>query len=413
MLRSTFARNSAANALFFAVAALVFLAFTVLYTRIFGVEQYGTFSFLLNTVTALISLGAYEGFLITCSLTQTRTAFDAFNRRFLAFNSALVSVAAATFALVVGRLDPVLVLPVAAAIFLDYHAQSSIAVLITHDDNWKIRACRTAYQILLVAGFLTLRLAGMALDHAFGIAALAASLTNYWLLVLSARRCLPYTAPGCPPLADATPRLFAIAILSNLATVLALLLDKAAIRMFDVGTGYSVGLYFLFFDLAMRAEALYLLVSVPVTNHLFKRAQSGDLAGRDIAFMVAGSVVTGAVFAVVGHLLVPLIYGVSLSEAMALPWLFGLYVAARGIRFIIKAVCNATGLHVTLMVSNYLVFAAGATMIASALYLGGGALSVAALAGIVAIAQLLRAPVLAKVLISRRGIGERMKLGVA
>ena len=156
-----------------------------------------------------------------------------------------------------------------------------------------------------------------------------------------------------------------------------------------------------------------MLISVPVTNHLFNRARAGDLAARDIGLMVAGSIATGGVFAVAGHLLVPLIYGVSLSGVQALPWLFGLYVAARGIRYIHKAVCNATGLHVTLMVSNYLVFAAGAALLVLALYTGGGTLSVAALAGILTAAHLLRAPVLAKVLMSRSGIGERMKLGVA
>ena len=254
MTHSAFVRNSITNAAFFALAAAVFIAFSVYYTRQFGVAQYGYFSFLLNTVTALISLGAYEGFLITCSLTETRAKFDAFNRRYMIFNAALVSIAAVVFAIVTGRLDPGLVLPVMTAIYLDYRSQSSIAVLITNDDNWKIRACRTAYQIILVTAFLALRHAGLALDHAFAFAVFGASITNYSLLYRYARRNLPETAKGDPKRADAEPRLLAVAVLSNLATVLALLLDKLTIRLFDVGTDYSVGLYFLFFDLATRAR---------------------------------------------------------------------------------------------------------------------------------------------------------------
>ena len=411
--RATFVRNSASNAAFFALAAVVFISFSVLYTRLFGVEQYGAFSFFLNTVTALISLGAYEGFLITRSLTQTRPKFDAFNRRFLIFNAALVMLAAGAFAFVTGRLDPLLILPVVAAIFLDYRAQSSIAVLITHDDNWRIRAYRTAYQILLVAVFLALQLAGVALDMSFAAAVFSASLTHYCLLLTSARRVLPETTDGGPERVDAGARLLAVAVLSNLATVLALLLDKLAIGWFDVGGAHDVGLYFLFFDLATRAEALYLLVSVPVTNYLFNKAQAGDLPGRDIATMIAGSLAIGLAFAVAGHLLVPLIYGVSIAGMELLPWVFGLYVAARGVRYIVKAVCNATGLHVTLMLSNCLVLVVGASLLAAALIIGDGALSVIALAAILTTAHLLRAPVLARMLFSRNGLGESLKLGVA
>ncbi len=411
--RASFLRNSASNAGFFALAALVFIGFTILYTRQFGIEQYGAFSFLLNTVTALISLGAYEGFLITHSLTQTRSKFDAFNRRYLLFNCGLVGIAAIAFAIVTGRFDLLLVIPVASAIFLDYRSQSSIAVLITNDDNWKIRACRTAYQILLVAGFLVLRYAGIALDHAFAFAVLTASLTHYALLYRSARGTLPETAEDGADLDDARPRILAIAIASNLATVLVLLLDKLTIRLFDAGGDYNVGLYFLFFDLATRAEALYLLISVPVTNHLFTRARAGDIAARDIALMIAGSAVVGLAFALCGHLLVPLIYDVSLSGLAMLPWLFGLYVAARGVRYIVKALCNATGLHMTLALSNWLVLGGGAFLLAAALVAGGGSISIIALAGILTAAHLLRLPVLVGMLTLRSGIRENMKLGVA
>ncbi len=417
MMKSQHARfvsNTASNAAFFVMAALVFFGFTVIYTRQFGVEQYGAFSFLLNTVTALIALGAYEGFLITHSLTQTRSKFDAFNRRYMIFNAGLVVIAAVAFAIVAGRFEPMIVIPVASAIYLDYRSQSAIAVLITSNNNWKIRACRTAYQILLVTGFLALRYAGAALDHAFAFAILVASVTNYALLTRSARRELPQTkTQNAITFADAEPNILGIAVASNLATVLVLLLDKITIRLFDAGGDYSVGLYFLFFDLATRAEALYLLISVPITNHLFARAQAGDFVTREIALMIAGSVAIGGAFAIGGYFLVPVIYDVSLSGQAALPWVFGLYVAARGIRYIVKAVCNATGLHVTLMLSNYLVFAAGGILLSVALWSGGGAVSVSVLAGILTAAHLLRAPVLAKVMLSRRGIGEAMKLGVA
>ena len=409
---STFLRNTVWNAGYFGLAVLAFLGFTVIYTRQFGVEQYGTFSFLLNTVTALISLGAYEGFLITHSLTQSRWKFDEFNRRYFVFNAGLMIIAALIFAIISGRFDPFIVIFVAGAIYLDYRSQSSIAVLITHDDNWKIRACRTLYQILLVSCFLVLRYAGFAPDLAFALSVITAATANYTLLYRNARAVLPDVCPSGSKLSDVEPRVLTIAITSNLATVLALLLDKVTIRLFDTGGDYEIGLYFLFFDLATRAEALYLLISVPVTNHLYLRAQSGELARRDIAIMIAGSVAIGILFAIASYLFVPLIYDVSLEGLDVLPWLFGLYVVARGIRYIVKAVCNATGLHLTLMLSNYLVFIGGALLLLLALWSGGGAISVAMIAGLLATAHLLRAPILAKVMTSRSGIGEPMKLGV-
>lgn len=406
-------RNTLSNGVFFAVAAFAFLGFTVAYTRLFGVEQYGAFSFLLNTVTALISLGAYEGFLITHSLTQTRAKFDAFNKRYLAFNAGLVAMAAVVFTTISGRLDPLVVVLVAGAIYLDYRSQSSIAVLTTHEDNWKIRACRTLYQVLLVAVFFALRFYGAELDQAFAISVLAASAANYALLYRNARAVLPVAVSSGGMFSDVKPRVLTIAITSNLATVLVLLLDKITIRLFDVGGDYNVGLYFLFFDLATRAEALYLLISVPVTNHLFMRAQSGELATRDIAIMFSGTIAIGIAFGVASYLFVPLIYDVSLAGQDMLAWLFGLYVSARGIRYIVKAVCNATGLHVTLMLSNYLTFAGGAALLLAALWVGGGDISVSAITGLLAAAHLLRAPLLLKVMMSRSGFGESMKLGAA
>ena len=65
------------------------------------------------------------------------------------------------------------------------------------------------------------------------------------------------------------------------------------------------------------------------------------------------------------------------------------------------------------MLSNYMVFAAGGILLSVALWSGGGAVSVSVLAGILTAAHLLRAPVLARVMLSRRGLGEVMKLGVA
>lgn len=409
--RSAFARSAASNAAFFAIAAGVFIAFTVLYTRSFGVEQYGRFSLLLNTVTALISLGAYEGFLITHSVVQSRAAFDRFNMRFFSFNAGLVVVAAIAFSAITGILSWMVLAAVCGAVYLDYRSQSSMAVLITRDDNWKIRAFRTVYQVLLLVLFSGLSYSGVALEHAFAAAIFAASITNYCLLRHAAvsglsRDTSPETAQS-----EAGYRVLLIAIGSNVATAAFLLLDKAVISWFGAGTPYEVGLYFLFFDLAIRTEALFMLLSVPVTNFLLHREASATPAGREVTLMLTGCFVVGAVAGVLGLYLVPPIYGLSLDGLEALPWAFGLYVSARGIRYLIKAVCNAAGFHWTLLVSNVVVLLTGAAGIGLVFLADRVDLTVAALAAILALAQLFRLPFLIAVLARRTRYRERAAFG--
>lgn len=409
--RSTFARSAASNAAFIAIAAVVFIAFTVLYTRHFGVEQYGQFSLLLNTATALISLGAYEGFLITHSVVQTRAAFDRFNARFAYFNAGLVVVAAVVFSATTGIVSWMVLAAVCSAAYLDYRSQSSMAVLITRDDNWKIRAFRTVYQVVLLVLFSALSYSGVALEYAFAIAVFAASMTNYGLLRQAAVSGLSQdTAPGTTR-SEAGFRVLLIAIGSNVATVAFLLLDKVVISWFGVGTPYEVGLYFLFFDLAIRAEALFMLLSVPVTHFLLHREASATPATREITLMLAGCAVVGVIAGILGLFLVPPIYGISLEGLEALPWVFGLYVSARGIRYLIKAVCNAAGFHWTLLVSNVVVLVAGSTGIGLVMLADRVELTVAALAAILALAQLFRLPFLIAVLARRTGLGEHAALG--
>ena len=409
--RSTFARSAASNAAFFAIAAAVFMAFTVLYTRAFGVELYGRFSLLLNTVTALISLGAYEGFLITHSVVRSRSAFDRFNARFGYFNAALVGIAAVAFSAVTGIMSWLVLAAVCGAVYLDYRSQSSMAVLITRDDNWKIRAFRTAYQVLLLVLFSVLSYSGFALEQAFAAAVFAASITNYGLLRHAAVSGLSRDMPSGTTRNEAGIRVLLIAIGSNAATAVFLLLDKAVISWFGVGTPYEVGLYFLFFDLAIRAEALFMLLSVPVTNFLLHREVSATPATREITLMLAGCVLVGFIAGALGLLLVPPIYGVSLDGLEALPWVFGLYVSARGLRYLVKAVCNAAGLHWTLLASNVVVLLAGSTGVALVMLADSVDLTVAALAAILALAQLFRLPFLFAVLARRAGPREHAALG--
>lgn len=412
-MRVSIARSAASNAAFFAVGAAVFIAFSIFYTRHYGVERYGEFSFLLNTATALIALGAYEGFLITHSVTQTRAAFDRFNARYVFFNAGLVVLAAFAFAAATGIVTWHILAAVVIAILLDYLSQSSIAVLITRDDNWKIRAFRTAYQVTLVAVFVALQAAGVALALSFAVAVLTAAVLNFALLRQAAVAGFADAVAGDAGRPDAGARVLLIAVATNLATVGFLLLDKLVISWFDVGHAYEVGLYFLFFDLAVRAEAIYLLLAVPVTNHLFTKAQGGVLASREITWMVLACICFGAVAGALGHLVVPPIYDVSLWGFEALPWMFGLYVAARGIRYVVKAVCNATGLHWTLLASNCLVLGVGGAVLATLLLVDGRMLTVVSLAAIIAAVQLFRLPFLIRIVVSGAGVGERLAPGRA
>ena len=61
------------------------------------------------------------------------------------------------------------------------------------------------------------------------------------------------------------------------------------------------------------------------------------MPGGDVWAMIGASAGIGAVFAIAGALIVPLLYDVTLTGHMALPFIFGLYVAARGVRYIVKA----------------------------------------------------------------------------
>ena len=130
----------------------------------------------------------------------------------------------------------------------------------------------------------------------------------------------------------------------------------------------------------------------------------------EIGKMAVGCGVIGLLFAAGSLVVVPPLYDISLAGFEQLAWIFGVYVAARGIRFLIKAVCNAAGLHTVLMLSNYLVLAVGVLLIGGAILLNGSAVSITMIAVMITVAHVCRFPVLLKIL--RGGFDSRQPAGI-
>ena len=59
----------------YAVSAIVFIVFSIVFVRSYGAETYGDFSILLNTVSALTLFGNYHGALVPFSAAVERAAF--------------------------------------------------------------------------------------------------------------------------------------------------------------------------------------------------------------------------------------------------------------------------------------------------------------------------------------------------
>lgn len=401
--RQKFIKNSLLGGVAFGFAAAVFIGFSVYYTRAFGVAEYGKFSLLLNTVAALIALGAYDGFLINHSSARDPSAYDRFNRNYFAMNALLAIAAGVVFSAITGRVSPVVVLAVTVAVLFDYRSQSAIAVLVVNDDNWKIRAIRALYQVLLIAVFLVLRFFDVAADIAFAAGLLLAAVVHYVALRYHAALDMAREAGRRDELSDVVPKVLSIAIASNLASVAMMLFDKALIRLFELGTPQELGIYFLYFDLATRVEAFYLLMAVPITNYLFNAVRDGQLPVRHVYLMIVGCFLVGGMFALVGLVIVPPLYGLAGGGFATLAGLFGLYVAARGVRYLTKSVCNACGAHGELLNANLLAFGVAVVLAAVCWSIHGPVMSVIALTGILVAANMMRLASLVFVIVRQSG----------
>jgi hypothetical protein len=370
------------SASWYALSAVVFFAFTVLFIRRFGPAPYGEFSILLNSLSALTLLGNYHSYLVSYSITTDRHAFmQYFVRAALPFAAIMTPAVALTFALVTGLRVGLAVLT--AGIFaLLLLAGMPTAVVIATPENWRFNCYRAVYQISLVVAFSLFFEACRDAQLSFLLAALIAAAVFVASLWRRASRELRPAGSGPEP----PPRILLMSVIGNISLAMTMLADKFALTYLSVGSDRQLaGVYMLYNDVLSRGSAIFLIMFCPVTYALLDRRGRGQPVQPLLVRLALGTVALGGVCLVVGYVAMPLIYGNIANKAPLLPLFISTIATGQGLGSIVGAYFGTTGRGRLLMQVNGAIFAAAVTGIAVFQWRCGRGFSVTQLAFVLAV----------------------------
>ncbi|HET8729460.1 MAG TPA: hypothetical protein VFO41_18305 [Alphaproteobacteria bacterium] len=372
------------NALSYALSAGVFLLFTVVFSRQFGTEAYAEFSILLNSLSAILLISNYQGYLVSYSVAESRDAIRRYARYAVPY-TLLAALAAATIFWFVTELTPVLWPFMALAFGLLFGITLPSTVLLASAENWRLVAYRAVYQVLIVVLFYGLYLATGRLEMAFVAAGVGAA-SVFLLLVL--RRAFADLGSGPSDHPDAPGSIILVAAGANGAVMLTQLIDKFAVNHLGVGPGQAcVGVYFIYYDVVFRVGTIYLMFVYPLTYTFLRHLREGIPLGRTFATMIGGIAAITSATVAAGYLVVPPVYGISLDCAPLLPLLMSLFMAFTGVGYLVVAFCNAAGFSRILAKQNLAVLLAMAAGIAAGEFLAPDGLSVTWLAAALAVGK--------------------------
>jgi hypothetical protein len=366
----------------YAASAVVFLAFSIFFVRTHGADDYGAFSLLLNTVSALTMFGNYHGALVSYSVAVDRQAFTRMLRP-IALYAAAASLICAAALTAIGNLQWPLFVPAAIAFVCALVSGLPTSVLLASPANWMTNVARAAYQSLLILAFWILFALQFDVGTAFVLSLLLASATYLALLASRAR------FPASHPPVDPAPRaILLLALCWNLAHMAVMLTDKFAIRFLNVGADFTdAGVFLLYLDIAGRFSVIYLIGLPPLTYELLRRIRSNRPVYEPALIAVLVCVLLGASVAAIGQYLVPTIYKLELTGREMLPAVIGAYVTLMGLGSIILAYCNSAG-RPQLLIWHYLgTFVTGAIVLGAIYIAGGHHISVTQLAIALAVGQ--------------------------
>lgn len=383
----------------YTVSAAVFLSFTVLFMRQFGAAAYGDFSIMLNSLSALLLLGNYHGYLVSYSVATNRAAFHRYLlRAVLPYVAVMVPVATTIFATVTD-LRPGLAMLAGAMFALLLLCGMPTAVIMATQHNWRVNAYRAAYQVALVTVFWPLFAGSHNTQLSFLLATLVGAALSLALLLLWAERELQSAAAEPPPSAS----ILAMAAIGNISITLTLLADKFALRHLSVGGDRQLaGLYMLYYDVLTRASAIYVIIVCPLTYLLLDRQRRNQPVGGILLRLTLGAAAIGMASLLVGYVAMPLLYQTEIAQAPLLPLFMAAVVAGQSLSSVIGAYYGAIGRGDQLMRLNSLILIVVMIGIASLEWSRIGGFSITELAFVLALGYALNALMLIRIVFFKK-----------
>jgi O-antigen/teichoic acid export membrane protein len=366
----------------YAASAAVFLVFSVFFVRTYGADDYGLFSLLLNTVSALTMFGNYHGALVSYSVAVERRAFMSMLRRVLLY-AVLTSVLCAAVLGAIGNLRLPLLLPAAIAFVFIVLSGLPTSALLASPANWVVNVVRAVYQSLLILAFWALFALNTEPRTAFVLALLLAAAT--YLALLSSR----VRFAAVPPEVERAPRnILVLSMFWNLAHMGVMLTDKLAIRYLGVGADAAdVGMFLLYLDIAGRFSAIYVIGLPALTYELLSKLRARQRIRRPAGIALSICVLVGAAVALVGYFVIPPLYGTSLAGRALLPGIIGIYITLLGLGSVFVAYCNSAA-HPRMLLWHYVgTLITGSVALAALYFAGGRHISITSLALALAIGQ--------------------------
>lgn len=359
--------------------ALFFLVFSTVFVRWHGTAVYGQFSLMFNTLSALTLFGNYHGVIVSYSVASDIGKYRNFARTALAY-SALTALPATWIFIAIGGVPigyaPALWLSFLALI---YCGLPSSAILATHR-NYLFTTTRGAFQVLLIAAFWVFYAGLESAISAFAIAFLLTAILNLLVLNRLARRVITFR----PDAADPPPRIMVAALITNLALMATLLVDKFALSFLHIDTPAERGVFLIYYDVIGRLSSVFVILMPALTYHFIEAVhdRSQLRAAARLALLVSAGMAILA--ALVGYL-IPFLYRLPHVDA-ALANMFAAYIGFFGLTSFVVAYCSAKGRAWTLT-ANYLLVFAGTLGALALMTLLHGSTSVTDLALAMAIGQ--------------------------
>lgn len=343
------------SAISYAGSAVVYIAFSIFFLRSYGAEAYGTFSIMLNAVSALTLFGNYQGALVAYAPAVDRKAFFGMIRPVAAYAIA-TAVLSAMVLLSVGQIPwEYYALALLAFVCISASGLPAAAILAT-PHNWALNAFRAVYQSLLIIVFWMVFAGTRVMSFAFVLSLLLAAGLYLGLLAWRVRFDFPAVRTALPP-----RNVLVVAMVSNLALMGVMLTDKAAIRYLDVGpTAHDVGVFLLFYDVMARFTAVFVIALNPVTYELLRRMRLQNSLASVLTIAILICTAVGVIAGLAGYFVVPFIYAMDISGQSWLPAIMATYVTLYGVGSVLLAFCNAAGKVHFLVVHYVLMLVSGA-----------------------------------------------------
>jgi len=345
------------NIFWLAIGLIIYAIFSVGFVRIVGIKQYADFVFLASTLSALLLIGSYQSYLVSYNAVKSVKKFRQFIPLSLVINIASAALAAVMFTIVMKGDFWVGIIAFVVAIIL-FARNTPSGVLLATKANWLVSKYRTIYQSSVIILFCLTFFVTDSVIMSFGLATLISGLIHLKVLYNTAISFLSNRSKKTTNFCYSGIAILVIAIVSNSAVSLSLLVDKFAISYTSVGKdSLGVPLYLLYYDVLSKVALLYNVALGPLTFFLltaFEGSPEQKLEARRLVLKACILIIfIGAIITAASVTLIPWVYGISIEDDMiGLPILMAIWITFNGFGYIALAVCNAVGFNKALLIQN-------------------------------------------------------------